>query len=239
MRFLVTRPDPHGGRTARRLKAAGADAVLAPMLHVVPEPAPELGLAGIGALAVTSRVAMSVLAGRADLDRLRALPLVAVGDATAADARALGFTDVHSADGDVAALAALIRAAAPAGPVLHLAGHVRAGDLVALLEAAGVPARLVVVYRAEPVARLPGAAVAALRAGEIDAILVYSARTGAALMASAAACGVDAEVRALPVFALSAQAAAPLLAAGVASVRWPDHPDEAALLALAGVVAPG
>ena len=237
MRFLVTRPDPHGGRTAARLRAAGAGAVLAPMLQVVPEPAPELALAGIGALAVTSRVAIAMLAGRPDLDQLRGLPLFAVGDATAADARALGFTDVCSADGDVGALAELIRAAAPAGRVLHLAGHVRAGDLVALLGAAGIAAAVVVVYRAEPVARLPDEAVAALRAGTLDASLVYSARTGAALIAAADASGVGAEVRALPAFAISAQAAGPLVAAGVAAVRWPDHPDETALLALAGVAA--
>lgn len=235
MRFLVTRPDPHGGRTARRLKGAGAAAVLAPMLEVKPEPAPELALAGIAALAVTSRVAVAMLAGRTDLDRLRQMPVFAVGDATAADARALGFADVRSADGDVDALAALIRAAAPAGRVLHLAGHVRAGDLVARLAEAGIAAAVVVVYRADPVTHLPEAAVADLKAGRIDAGLVYSARTGAALMAAAMASGVADQVRALPLFALSAQAAAPLVAAGAVTVRFPDHPDEAALLALAGV----
>ena len=238
MRFLVTRPDPHGGRTARRIRAAGAEAVLAPMLHVVPEPAPELALEDIGALAVTSRVAVAMLAGRDDLDRLRPLPLFAVGDATAADARALDFVDVRSADGDVAALARLIRAVHPVGRVLHLAGHVRAGDLVALLAEAGLPAAVVVVYRADPVPELPAEAVADLRAGHVDAGLVYSARTGAALMAAADASGVGERVRQLPLFALSEAAAAPLLAAGAVSVHWPDHPDETALLRLAGLALP-
>ncbi|WP_415491802.1 uroporphyrinogen-III synthase, partial [Brevundimonas diminuta] len=51
------------------------------------------------------------------IPRFRRHPVFAVGDATAEAARAAGFADVRSAAGDIHALARLIAAEAPPGPL--------------------------------------------------------------------------------------------------------------------------
>ena len=98
-----------------------------------------------------------------------------------------GFGRVVSADGDAAALAALIAARAdPArGALLHGRGAHAAGDLPGALAAAGVALREAILYEMAPAAALPEAAAAALAAGPC-LILAYSPR-GAARFAELAA----------------------------------------------------
>ena len=77
-------------------------------------------------------------------------PVFAVGPQTAAAAQAAGFTVIHQAAGELAALAHLIDAHYDAAlPVLHIAGRHRSGDLAALLDEKAVPAQRAVLYRAE------------------------------------------------------------------------------------------
>ncbi len=56
-RLLVTRPQPHAAGTAAALVALGHEAVLSPMLEVVPCGDVRLSLAGVGAVALSSRSA--------------------------------------------------------------------------------------------------------------------------------------------------------------------------------------
>lgn len=232
MRLLLTRPEPQATATATRLAAAGHSVVKAPMLLVLPTAA-AIDAAGAAALAATSRTTIDVLAGRAELADLLGRPLFAVGTATAAAARALGFDRTTAAGGTVEALAAAIAATLPAGAtVLHLAGRDRAGDLAAGLAPHDIAVRLAVLYRAEPAARLGDAAAAALAAERLDAGLVYSARTAAALVAAAARDGLSEMLAGLPLLALSEATAAPLRAAGARRVRVAAEPTETALLAL-------
>ena len=230
MRVLVTRPEPQATGTARRLEALGHVPLVAPMLETVALPPAQIPPAG--ALAVTSRTALEVLAGHPDLPAILGRRLYAVGDATAAAARALGFTHVASAAGDVGDLARLIAADAPAGGVTHLAGEERAGDLSGDLARRGIAATTLALYRMAAAERLPGPTVAALRAGAIDAILVYSPRSAAALLAAAERDGVAAVVLATPLLVLSKAVAAPFRAAGAARLSVARRPDETALLGL-------
>ncbi|MDA8251716.1 MAG: uroporphyrinogen-III synthase, partial [Rhodospirillales bacterium] len=120
----MTRPQPGASETAARLRALGRDAVLAPMLAIRPRP---LSLAfRPQAVLVTSGNAIAALPAA-----LHALPLLAVGDATAARAAAAGFGDVHSAGRDATALAALAaRLCRPqAGPLLLASGAGQGGAL--------------------------------------------------------------------------------------------------------------
>ncbi|MBP0575758.1 uroporphyrinogen-III synthase, partial [Mycobacterium tuberculosis] len=57
----------------------------------------------------TSANAVRALARRPDLSRWQSVPVVAVGKATAAAARAAGFVDVVSADGRAADVATAVR----------------------------------------------------------------------------------------------------------------------------------
>lgn len=85
-----------------------------------------------------------------------------VGGRTAEAARRAGFEAI-SAEGDVHALEALIRASAPKGPLLHVRGEDAAGDLVGSLKKAGLETDSLVVYaqRPQPLASTARALLAA------------------------------------------------------------------------------
>ncbi|MQT13499.1 uroporphyrinogen-III synthase [Segnochrobactrum spirostomi] len=231
MRVLVTRPEPQAETTASRLVARGHEPIVAPLLAIVPEPEVVLALDTVAALVVTSKAAVEIVAGRRDRAALSALPLYVVGDATAAAARVAGFGRVVSAAGDVHALAETIRrdGLAAGVTVLHLAGRDRAGDLAGLLAPDGIAVETAVLYRAEPAQRLPDPVADALRAGSIDAILVYSERSGAALAGAIRRAGLADAVRDVAIAAISERAAAPFALHPRLVVA--ASPDEAALLA--------
>jgi uroporphyrinogen-III synthase len=95
----------------------GLRPVVVPMFAVVPliwdAPDPK----DVDAVAMTS--ANAARHGGAGLAALTHLPLFAVGEATAAAARAAGFHDVHAGTGDAADLAGLLKAPLR---ILHLTG---------------------------------------------------------------------------------------------------------------------
>ncbi len=99
------------------------------------------------AVALTSVNGARTLAARAELAALAGLPLYAVGKRTAAAAPP-GFSAVHVAGGDGAALVELLREKLPRGArVLHVAGEERAVELPEALAPAGIAAELFVIYR--------------------------------------------------------------------------------------------
>ena len=111
----------------------------------------------------------------------RTLPLLAVGDATAARARAAGFAAVHSADGDGKALSALAaRLLSPAnGPILLATGRGLGTQLAAALRHHGFVVHRRAVYAASTIRRFPPMAAGALQDG-LDAALFFSAETARA-----------------------------------------------------------
>ena len=80
------------------LAARGHEAVLAPLLLIESEQRRAVELDGAQALLVTSRNALRALASHPELARALALPLFAVGEATARR-RELGFADVTAGPG--------------------------------------------------------------------------------------------------------------------------------------------
>ncbi|HEX9808158.1 MAG TPA: uroporphyrinogen-III synthase [Alphaproteobacteria bacterium] len=177
MNVLVTRPEPEAVAIAADLAARGHTAVIEPLLAIVARPEAEVDLSGVQAVALTSANGARALAQRT---ARRDLPVFAVGDATAAAARAAGFAEVESAGGDVALLAALIafRLDPGAGPVFHAAGRQVAGDLKDRLEQAGFAVRRAALYHAVASTAFSPETAAALRDGRIDAALFFSPRTG-------------------------------------------------------------
>jgi uroporphyrinogen-III synthase len=232
MRLLVTRPELDGERTGAALRARGHDVRLAPLLRMETIDCEIAGTA-YGAVVLTSANAARAISGHPRRSALTALPAFAVGRRTAEAARAAGFRDVRSADGDKADLVALIRAQSRAGaPVLYLAGEDRAGELD--LSACGVPVATAVVYRAVKVEHFPPAVAAALANGEVDGVLHFSRRSAQAYLACARRGGVLDRALSPLHFCLSSQVAEPLAAAGAAAVRIAVCPDEAGMLELVG-----
>ena len=236
MRLLVTRPEPDGARTAAALRARGHDVMLAPLLSVAPEPAADLGPGPWGGVLITSANAARAIASHPRRDELAGLRLYAVGRRSAEAARAAGFADVSSADGDAADLARLVAARDSKPqvrlPLLYLAGEDRAADLAGALAAQGIATQTVVIYRAVVATSLPPAVKAALAAGAIDGVLHYSRRSADAFTALALAALIDLKRLATKHYCLSAEVAAPLRQAGVAAPVVAGVPDEAALFAL-------
>ena len=99
MRLLVTRPEPDALKLQAVLEDRGHEATVEPLLHVSFEDASRLELDGVQALVATSRNGVRALRSTALLPRARTLPLFAVGTATAAEARALGFEMVVTGAG--------------------------------------------------------------------------------------------------------------------------------------------
>lgn len=166
---MLTRAAVDSEETAALVRARGLTPVAAPLFSVVARtlPAP----AGIQARLVTSRNALPALhpAGL----------LLTVGDATAAQARALGFAAVQSAGGDATDLAALAAARLdPAGgPLLLATGAGQGRALAADLRRRGFRVVRRVCYEVRPVRRFPAAGLAALSSGRLRAVLFLSAET--------------------------------------------------------------
>jgi len=237
-RWLITRPAEDAAPLAAALAARGHAAVVAPMFEVDfadPEPA---DLTDIQAVLLTSANGARALAG---LTPRRDPPVLAVGDATAAAARAAGFADVTSAAGDAAALARLAadRLDPAGGPLFHAAGKVVAGDLKGTLEAAGFTVRRAVLYRTRAAQTLPAAAASGLAGGTIDGVLFFSPRTAEVFVRLVRAAGLTVHLASLYALCLSRAVAERLDAAAWRAVCVAGRPNIRALLALLDDVAAG
>jgi uroporphyrinogen-III synthase len=234
MRLLVTRPEPDALRLRALLEEAGHEATVEPLLSVSFESNAPIDLEGAQALIATSRNALGALAAGPALSQARRLPLFAVGKATAAKARALGFATVITGAGTAAELVAHIASALDpaAGLLVHLAGDTLTGDLEGELETHGFRVVQTVVYRMRTATGLSEATIAQLAAGEIDGVILMSPRTAAVYAALVHKHGLAAAIRSLPHFCLSASVARRLQPLGTISTRIADAPRLEEVLAL-------
>jgi uroporphyrinogen-III synthase len=209
MQVLVTRPPEEAEELAGALAARGLAALIEPLLTIRHTQGPPPDLAGVQAVLCTSANGVRALA-RASGGR--GVPLFAVGDATAARARAEGFLAVASAGGNVEDLARLAasRLDPERGRLLHVAGTVVAGDLAGELRARGFAVDRAVLYQARPAAALSPATTAALRAGLVGAALFFSPRTAALFARLASLAGVAPMCRAAAAVSISTAADAAL-----------------------------
>ncbi len=199
---LVTRPAADAAPLVAALAERGIDTLSAPLLTITPVAAALPDLGPIQAVLATSANGIRALA---EATPRRDLAVWAVGDGSAEVARELGFGPVESAAGDAAALAELVaeRLKPAAGPLLHVAGSDVAGDLKGRLEAAGFTVERAVLYRAEPVPALPPDAAAALTAGRVDWVLLYSPRTAALFRTLAESAGLGRRLASVKALCLS------------------------------------
>jgi uroporphyrinogen-III synthase len=232
VRLLLTRPEPDAQRTATALRAHGHDVIIAPLLRIEPVTDAQIGAGPWAAVLITSANAAPVVAARARMTELRALPVFAVGRRSADAMAAAGFADVTSADGDVSDLVRLVAARLqPVARLLYLAGEDRSGDLAGDLRARGFAVETAVIYRAVAATSLPTAAAQALTGG-IDGVLHFSRRSAEVFVDAARAAGVLESALQAAHFCLSAPIAEPLVQAGAADIRVAERPNEALLLAL-------
>ena len=213
-RLLVVRPEPGNSRTVAAALAFGWAAEAMPLFVATPLAWTPPDPAGFEALVLTSGNA--VRHGGDGLAALRSLPVLAVGEATAAAARAAGFIVALTGDADADALVSAARY--DRRRLLHLGGRERT-------VLAGVSAMSVYASEALP---LPADAAARLRGATV---LLHSARAARAVAA------ITADRAATDIAAISpavlAAAGEGWRAAVVAAV-----PTDAALLAAAATLPP-
>lgn len=230
LRALVTRPRDEAETLAASLATRGIEAIIEPLMQVRYLASPVLDFKRVQAILCTSANGVRALAlATAE----RGLPVLAVGDATAARARSEGFRAVESAGGDITALVRLAssRLRPEDGPLLHVSGSVVAGDLVGALRQRGFDVGRRVLYETEPATVLSPTAVEALRAGAADFALFFSPRTAAIFSELAAAAEVTAHCARMTALSLSRAADDAIGHLGWIDRRVAERPNQSALLA--------
>jgi uroporphyrinogen-III synthase len=232
---LITRPEPGATETAQRVAALGWRPVLAPALVLASRPFAMPPAAQ--AVLLPSRAAARSLPVAAFPP---AVPVLAVGEGTAAEARSHGFVNILAADGDAVSLAGLAASTLDpaAGPLLLAAGTGNGQALAQALRTLGFRVIRRVVYAATPAATLPEAARLALGQGEVSAALFFSphsARCAIALLDSAGLAATAASTMALAISARVAEAAVQMIAPlSWRAVRVAERPDQDSMLQLLG-----
>ncbi len=217
LRALVTRHRDEAGSLSAALAIRAIEALVEPLMEIHWQAPEAFDLTGVQAILCTSANGVRAVAR---MSGERRVPVLAVGDATAARARAEGFDPVESAAGDVGDLARLAaaRLRPQDGPLLHVAGNVVAGDLVGLLRAQGFTVERRVLYEARAAAALSPEAVDSLRAGAIAFALFFSPRTAAIFARLADVAGVAERCARVTALSISASADAAL-----AGLPWHDR----------------
>lgn len=235
MHILVTRPEAEARAMVDALAALGHRATVAPLLDIALE-TPAIDPDGAQALVLTSRNAVRALVQHPQRDRLTALPVFAVGTATAAAARKAGFQVALTGGSNGAALADLIATSIDPrqGDLIHLSGETIAFDLAAALVPRGFRVRRIVVYRSMAVAALPEAVRGDLAAGRFDAVILMSPRTARTWIDRISSPELADLARRLIHLCLSDAVATPVRAFGCAHVRVASQPNSEEILALAG-----
>lgn len=229
MRALVTRPREDAIGITADLTARGLDVVVEPLLEIhdagtIPD------LSDVQAYLVTSANGARALAKSA-ADRAR--PVYAVGDASARACAELGFGDIHSASGDVEALAALVsaRARPENGILYHAAASDVAGDLAGALNRAGFKVRREVLYRAVTAESLSLPTQRLLAAEEIDLALFFSPRTAQTFVTLLSKADLVPSCGQMTAFCLSAAVGKALRPVPWRAIRVAARPEQASLLA--------
>jgi uroporphyrinogen-III synthase len=232
MVLLVLRPEPQASDMVAALAARGVPALAEPMLTIEPanDPAGRVRAADpdAEALILTSRQTVAILKGAEGLEGLTRLPVIAVGAGTAHDARAAGFTDVRSADGNADDLVDLV-ARAGFHRLVHAGGRDKAGDIAGRLAALGVAVAEAELYRAEPRQDLAPEVASAFDEGRIIGLVVASRRSAQAFVDLVVAMKWDTRLSRLGAAALSDAASAPL-AGRVAELMVASEPTGPALV---------
>lgn len=208
-RLFALRPEPGASATLARAKALGLDAIAVPLFEVEPIAWDAPDASAFDGLLLTS--ANAVRHGGEQIRKLCALPVYAVGAATAKAAGDGGFTIAATGDSGADALLHSIR---PDLRLLHLCGEDRQDTTNASHRIVSMP-----VYRATAIAADLGDIEGAVA-------LIHSPRAGRRLAA------LVADKTSVAVVAIS-DAAAEAVGSGWQIVEAAERPTDDALLALA------
>ena len=233
MRVLITRPAADATDLGAALRTHGHEVLFDPLLTISEEPgsaaALERSLPGVQAVVFTSPNGVRAFAAAS---RRRNVPVIALGDATMAAARAAQFGEIGSVDGDAEALTGLVagRLNPLGGALLVITGAEVGRDLARMLGAAGFSVRRVALYRAEPAQSFSSKAAAGFKSRTIDAAVFFSPGTATVFARLISTSGFVSACRDMTVVVTS-----PAVAAALKGVEWNNlvvarAPTQAAIL---------
>ncbi len=226
---LVTRPIEDAQPLAAELSSRGAEVLLEPLLDIVALENVVIDLSNTAGLLFTSANGVRSFAR---INQQRNLKVFAVGDATAATAREVGFSDVDSAGGNIADLVVLVKETWPSdrGPLLHAAGQAVAGGLVAQLRRSGYDVRRTALYDARTATAFSDRLCKTLRAGQLDFALFFSPRTANTFVSLTKTAGLSDTCEGVDAICLSSAVADVLAALPWRSLTVAAEPDQRSLL---------
>ena len=209
--LLLLRPEPGLSASAERARQLGLKVIACPLFRVEPVEWQAPDPANYDALLLTS--ANAVRFGGAQLETIKALPVHAVGEATAEAARSAGFEVASTGTGNVADLLATLPNELQ---LLHLAGENQR-------DIGGREIDRIIVYRSAAVDD-PGIPV-------LDGLVaaVHSPRAAARLAELA-------QERYQTAIAAISEAAAEAAGTGWEQIEVAERPDDSSLLALAAML---
>lgn len=226
---LITRPAEDSAETAAAVAALGYQPLCAPVLAIhdtdsmLPDPALYQGLIFSSANGIRAFIRRRPLAA------YFSLPVFVVGNHTADIARAAGFTNVRNAKGTMQDLIALVQNRVTA-PFRLL--HLRGADVREDPAATTLPIDGITLYRAAPVTSLDPAALAALRAGKVEAVLFYSARSAESFVSALKNDWPEADLRATKALCLADSVVESLHRFNWAAIHVSLTPDQVGILRL-------
>ncbi len=225
MKLIVTRPEEDAGSVAAKLAKLGHDAVMLPLLKIVPRAQIHIPAQNWQAICITSANAPRACPAT---PTLRKVPTLAVGPQSMHAALQNGYEPVSAHGGDVMGLRNYITShlQAKAGPILYLSGAETSGDLAGKLRDQDFTVHREIVYDAVPVVH----ADMARQLGDADGILLYSPRTTRLWLHAVRDSHLFGRITTLHHYCLSPNVAA-LLPGNVPRTIAPT-PDERALLTL-------
>ena len=213
MRVLITRPRDEAEALSGRISALGFVPIIDPMIEIRMLSNVSVDHRNLQAVVFTSANGVRALASNAGFSR--ALPAFAVGAATAAAARAAGFTAVVEGPGTVEELAPLIagQCQPSRGALLHVSGSVVARDLAPLLAKTGLTVNRAILYESVQATQLQRETCDGFAQSKIGAALFFSPRTARTFVNVVTAAGLVGTVGSVVALSLSvavAEVLAPL-----------------------------
>ncbi len=233
MRILITRPHADAAPLAAKLEQMGHEALVMPLLEIAFH---EFALdpSRFRAVLATSANGVRALTRHPNFARIKTLPLYAVGPATAAEAGHAGFSRIETAGGDVVRLGEYVKARLDpeSAPLLHVSGKAAAGDLQAILGGCGFKVERIIGYEAKKAHAFTPQVLKVLRAGGIDAVLLYSPRTAALFCALVRRAALERALGGVLLLCLSDAVGAKLADFRAKGIYVAQSPDQDALLDL-------
>lgn len=199
--ILVTRPVDDTAEIAGVIEALGFRVLQSPVLEIIEQAVNLPDAASYRGLVFSS---VNGVRGFARLNPDAAyfrLPAFAVGPGTAAELAKIRFSDIETGAGTMRSLIPLLqdRFHAPT-PLLHIRGRDIRDDPGQLLP---WPIDGLVVYAADFIETLDSATLAALGAGQVEAVMLYSARSAEAFVLAAKNAGISAHFQGVKALCLA------------------------------------